>query len=134
MSIAPTIFASDFWNYKEIALQRQSKEVPQPQELLSFFQPQATPLRSYLKVPLENSADPVPPPIRHPLHHLWAQLEPAQVSEKRFQGLRTAYREEVRRLRVWTATFVGDVLLPSVAETHFVSCNALPNLGDRHVR
>lgn len=79
-------------------------------------------------------ADPGPKPPSHPLHHLWAQLEPAQISEARFQPFRTAYREEVRRLRVWAATFLGEALLPAVAETHFFSCNALPNVGDRHVR
>ncbi|GAQ89969.1 hypothetical protein KFL_005840010, partial [Klebsormidium nitens] len=73
-------------------------------------------------------------PAPSALHHLWAQMEPPQLREERFRSFRTAYKEEVRRLRIWAATFVGEPLLPVVAELHFVSCNVLPNLGDRHAR
>ncbi|GAQ78033.1 hypothetical protein KFL_000070040 [Klebsormidium nitens] len=100
----------------------------------SAREPRAAGPSTQSAAPAKSAADPAKPSPTHPLHHLWAQLEPAQVSEPRFQPFRAAYREEVRRLRVWAATFLGEALLPAVAETHFVSCNTVPNLGDRHVR
>lgn len=68
------------------------------------------------------------------MHRLWAQLEPSQIREQRFHQYRSAYKEELRRLRIWTATYVGEPLLPAVANLHFFSCNALPNLRDRQAR
>lgn len=68
------------------------------------------------------------------LHRLWADLSPSGVRRLQFRPFREAYKEELRRLRIWTATYAGSEIIPRVADLHYVACNALPGLGDRHAR
>ncbi|GAQ82976.1 Cupredoxin superfamily protein [Klebsormidium nitens] len=68
------------------------------------------------------------------LHRLWADLSPSEVRRPQFRPFREAYKEELRRLRIWTATYAGPAIIPRVAELHYLACNALPGLGDRHTR
>ncbi|GAQ78407.1 hypothetical protein KFL_000120530 [Klebsormidium nitens] len=76
-------------------------------------------------------APPTPP---QPLHRLWAELLPAQLRSDKYRTFRTTYKEEVRRLRIWTATYIGESFLPLVADLHFDACNALPAARHRQAR